>query len=1309
MSAVQIRGRKAGASSPRQPKEAPDDIQSTAYAKILLALGEGEFAGGLTAKDIYLDGTPIEAADGTQNFSGVSWEFRPGTVEQAHIAGMPSIENEIAVGVELRSDTPWVRAVTNTQLSAVRIRLGWPTLQQQKDNGDIVGYVIDYALDVATDGGAYQQVATYTVSGKTTSTYERTHRVDLPAATSGWQVRMRRLTANQDNNRIADTMRVAALTEVIDSKLRYPNTALLFVELDASQFQNIPQIAVETRGRVVRVPSTYNPTTRAYTGVWDGTFQWAWTDNPAWIWYDIVLSERFGLGRRIGAAQVDKWELYQIAQYCDQLVSDGQGGMEPRFTCNVYFQSRTEAWTVLRDLSAIFRGMSYWANSQMVAMADMPRDIDYVYTRANVVDGRFTYASASEKTRYSQALVSYDNPDNGYQSEVEPVSDNALVRRYGVNQLELTAIGCTRRSEANRRGRWALLTNRRDRTVSFRVGLDGQIPLPGRIIGVADELLAGRPLGGRIAAVSSLQITLDRDTQVLPGDRLVLNLPSGAAEGRTVANVVGRVVTVTTEYSETPSVQAQWAIDASDLVIQQYRVMGIVRPEPGLYEITAIQHDPGKYAAVDTGARLEDLPISVIPPGVQAPPTGVTIDSYTSVDQGIAITTMRVSWASAVGAVAYTAEWRKDSGDWVSVPRTSALGFEVRGIYAGRYLVRVRAINVMDVASALAYSAETELTGKTGAPPAVAYLTAAPLVFGIRLDWGFPDGAEDTQRTEIQYNTTQTEAGVLHLGDYAYPTNSHTLTGLAAAITLHFRARLVDRTGNIGPWSDWVMGQSSTDATEILDYLADQISETELAQQLVERIDLIDGPAGLPGSVNERLNQATSALQEQIDTVAEQAGAIEYDPDSTYVEGDTVRSGKRLYQAVQDVPANNSPPNATYWLDIGQVVSDSNGLAARVTQTETRLDAAEDELIAQASTLDGVQSTLNGKADASAVTALATRVSAAEDEITSQGSAITGLQNTVAGKADASAVTALTTRVAEAEDEISSQSGAITSLQSSVANKAEASAVTALDTRVTETEEDIQAVSEKTDGVYAQVNPPMAGSTTQMAGSTTVMAGVWSIQSAAASDTLAVARRVDQAEVSIGSVSAAVQSETEARADAVSALSVRVDTVQAVAGSNSAAIQQTSEALAALDGELSAMWSVKLGITQDGQYYAAGMGIGIENTPEGMQSQILFQADRFAVINVENGQISSPFVIQGGQVFINSAVIGDGTIGMAKIATALQSTNYVAGQTGWRLDKDGTFEINGSLAGQGRTLINNSGVYVYDSNNTLRVELGALS
>ncbi|RBP66478.1 putative tail protein [Brenneria salicis ATCC 15712 = DSM 30166] len=443
-----IEGKKGGSSNARTPVESPDSIQSTSYAKILLALGEGEFAGGLDGTRIFLDGTPITNANGNANFSGVTWEFRPGTPDQSYIPGFPGVENEITVNTELTSQTAWVRSLTNTQLSAARLRFSWSTLQQQLDNVDVVGYRIEYAIDVATDGGSYQELLRTAVDGKTTTTYERSHRIDLPNASTGWQIRVRRITPNSTSNRIADRMVIEAITEVIDAKLRYPETALLFIQFDASQFQNIPVISCEPDGRIIRIPSNYDPLARTYSGTWDGTFKWAWTNNPAWIYYDIQISERFGLGQRIKVENlaITKWTLYQIAQYCDQLVPDGRGGSgtEPRFLCDVYIQSQEEAWTVINDLAAIFRGATFWANNQMNVIADMPRDIDYIVTRANVKDGKFTYSNASEKTHYSTAMVAWSDPANGYQDAVEAVSDNKLIRRYGIKQADITAIGCTR-------------------------------------------------------------------------------------------------------------------------------------------------------------------------------------------------------------------------------------------------------------------------------------------------------------------------------------------------------------------------------------------------------------------------------------------------------------------------------------------------------------------------------------------------------------------------------------------------------------------------------------------------------------------------------------------------------------------------------------------------------------------------------------------------------------------------------------------------------------------------------------------------
>ncbi|HBS3087704.1 TipJ family phage tail tip protein [Klebsiella pneumoniae] len=865
-----IKGRKGGDSKPRTPTEQPNDLQSAAKAKILIALGEGEFAGGLTGKNIYRDGTPLENADGSQNFSGVYWEFRPGTQAQTYIQGIPGTENEISVGTEVSSKTAWTHTFTNTQLSAVRVRLKWPSLMKQEDDGDVVGNTVEYAIDLQTDGGAWQTVLETAVTGKATSGYERSHRIDLPQAGSTWTLRLRKITPDANSVKVGDVMTLQSYTEVIDAKLRYPNTALLYIEFDASQLNgSIPQISCEPRGRVIRVPDNYNPETREYTGVWTGGFKWAWTDNPAWIYYDIVTADRFGLGNRLSSANISKWTLYQIAQYCDQLVPDGRGGdgMEPRYTCNVYVQERNDAYTVLRDFAAIFRGMTCWNGEQIVVQADMPRDVDFTYTRANIV-GKPRYSSSSSQVRYTNALISWSDPDNAYADAMEPAFIPELVSRYSFNQLELTAIGCTRQSEAHRKGLWGILTNNKDRMVEIDVGLDGRIPQPGYIIALADELLAGRVNGGRISAVNGRVITLDRDVDAKPGDRLQLNLPSGISQSRTIQAVNGRrQITVTTAYSETPERECVWAVESDDLFLQQYRVTGVKENSDATLTITGVAHDPDKFARIDTGAIIDQRPVSVLPAGNQSPPDDIVITSRSVVNQGISVETMQVNWSAVSGAIAYEAQWRRNDGNWINVPRSSTTSFEVSGIYAGRYLVRVRAINAAEISSGWAYSEEKTLTGKVGEPLAPLALATRSLVHGVQVSWEFPTGSGDTLRTELQYSKNQDGSAPMPLSDVAYPGKSYQQMGLSMGAEFWYRARLVDRLGNESPWTGWVQGMASDNFDDYYENLTDAIKDTAAWEETQRTIS--ETQEGIRNTQQE-LEQTAEALRKEAEDQAKQ-------------------------------------------------------------------------------------------------------------------------------------------------------------------------------------------------------------------------------------------------------------------------------------------------------------------------------------------------------------------------------------------------------------------------------------------------------
>lgn len=988
-----IKGAKAGEKSPKPPYISPDTVSSIAYYKLLYILSEGEIAGPVDGlRSIYLDDTPIMDSNGNLNYQNVTWEFRPGTVDQDYIQGFPNVESEIPVGLELRSESPFIRAISNTNLDAVRVRLSWPALWQQDNSGNVLTYRIDYVIEISTDGGSYVAMVEGAVSDKASNKYERSHRVTLPKAKTGWQIRIRRLTANANNQMIADSMTVEALTEIIDVKLSYPHTAMGGLVFDAQQFTNVPKFSALMRGRIIKVPDNYDPESRTYSGIWLGAFKLAYTNNPAWIWYDLVLNPRYGLGHRIDASMVDKWELYKIAQYCDELVSDGRGGKEPRFTCNVYLQTQEEGYTVLSDIASIFNGMSYWDGQQMVCLADMPADVRYTFSRANIVNGEIDYSGSRYSKIHTIANVAWDNPEQKYKTEKEPIPHLESQRKYGIRPLEVGAFGCTSLGQAQRAGKWALVTEYSESQVaSFRIGLDGRLIKPGDLIKISDELKAGRANGGRLVNATDISITIDRITKIKVGDTVIVNLPSGKAQSRTVQQIKGRTITVTEKFTETPEKEANWVVDSKDLATMLYRVIARTSPNNHQYEITAIQHNPYKYDEIDNGAKYEKPPITVVPPGTQQPPKNVTLSQYVTVEQGMAVTTMTIAWEAAPNAIAYKVEWRREGTQWISVPTTGGLSIDIKGIYSGNYMARVYAINAINVSSIAANSTLTYLEGKAGTPPEPAYLRTKPLFLGIQLEWGFPQKAEDTAYTEIEESETADGQNPITLGQFPYPQDTHVRQGLSAGKRLWYRARLVDRTGNRGKWSNWIGGIASNDAGAILEILEGKITSTQLAAALLEAIN-------------------------------------------------------------------------------------SGGGAA-----------------------------------------------------------------------------------------------------------------------------------------------------------------------------VEVQKLVD---------------------------------------------------------ELAAMYNIKTQVTVDGRTYIAGIGVGVENKEGIIESQVLVAADRFAVIHPNGEGIFVPFVIEDGAVYMDTAFIKNGSITNAMISGAIQSDDYIPNKQGWRIDKAGILEFNGSIEGGGRLSINNQQVRVYDANGTLRVRLG---
>ena len=1107
-----VTGRKGGSSKPHTPQEMEDNLISINKIKVLLAVSDGEVDANFSLKDLYLNDVPVIAPSGQVNFEGVKAEFRPGTQTQDYIKGFNDTAAEFTVGRELKTTTPYVISVTNKQVSAVRVKILMPRGVTTKENGDMVGVVVKWAVDMAVDGGSYQEVLSDVIDGKTISGYDKTKRIDLPSFNSQVLLRVRRVTPDSNNARVVDAINIQSYAEVIDAKFRYPLTGLVYVEFNSELFPQIPSISTKKKWKLINVPSNYDPVLREYSGTWDGSFKKAWSNNPAWVLYDLITNQRYGLDQRELGIAVDKWSLYDAGQYCDQKVPDGHGGTEPRYLCDVVIQSQVEAYNLVRDICSIFRGMSFWNGESLSIVIDRPREASYIFTNDNVVDGSFAYTFASEKSMYTTCNVTFDDEQNMYSQDIEGVFDLNASLRFGHNPTSITAIGCTRRSEANRRGRWVLKTNLRSTTVSFATGLEGMIPMIGDVVAIADNFWSSNltlSLSGRVMEVSGLQVFTHFKVDARAGDFIIVNKADGNPVRRTISKVSadGKTIDLNVGFGFDVQPNTVFAIDRTDVALQQYVVTGITKGDGDdefTYSITAVEYDPNKYDEIDYGVNIDDRPTSIVDPDNMQPPKNIIVSSYSRIVQGMSVETMVVGWDKVQYASKYDVQWRKDNGNWMNVPRTANSEVEVEGIYAGNYHVRVRSISSGGNTSPWSEVVSVGLTGKIGKPDKPTVITASDdQVFGIRVKWGFPEGSGDTAYTELQQipdngaggHTGEENASLLTM--IPYPQYEYWHSTLPAGYVNWYRARLVDRIGNVSDWSDIVRGMASDDVESIIGEIKVDIENSEGFKYL-----------------QQNAIESNGAIQAQAESILENAIANDTD-----VRRMTKENGKRKAEYVQAV----------------NLIAD---------ETQARVEA-------------------------------------------------------------------LTQLKAQIDDE--------------------------------------------------------------------VVASITEVQTALAT-------------------------ETEARTTADTALSAQL-------GDTQAALNEKLDSW--VDAESAgAQYGVKLGLKYNGVEYSAGMSMELVGSGAGVKSQFIFDANRFSISNgigSGSGQWALPFVVENNQVFIQSAVIQDGSIGNAKIGNFIQSNNYVANTTGWRLDKGGTFENNGFTPGEGRMKQTNQTISVADGNGRLRVQIGRLT
>ena len=1149
-----VEGAKAG-DKPRQPNIAKDSVASISTAKILYGLNDGEISGIVGGgKGIKLEDTPLLDEAGKENFKGVKWDFRAGTLDQEYIEGFPDISNETGVGVELKGGVNWIKAISNPVLSAVRIRLSWNGLRKQNiENGDVSGYKIDYAVDVKTGSGAYIEVLKTNINDKVTGKYERTHRIALPKSSNGWQIRVRRLTPNANLDNVQDKMFIESITEVIDQKFTYPHTSLLGIQYDAKTFSRIAKLSVRCKGKLIKIPSNYDTTSNTYTGVWNGQFKLEYSNNPAWVFYDLVTSKRYGLGKRIDPSMVDKWSLYDLGAYCDALVPDGQGSTEKRYTCNVYLQSQAEAYQILSQLSGIFRAITYWSGQQLVLSADVPKDPTYTFSRANVIDGQFEYTGTRARDRHTVAKVAFDNPKENFKTEYEYIRDEAGIAKFGINVIDISAIGCTSRGQAQRAGLWALKSEQLEtRTVTFRTGLEGFNLLVGEVIEVSDELLAGRANGGRITAVDSTLkgVTVDREAVIKVNDFITVNAKDGNSQRRKVVAVSGKVITVLTPFVEVEA-GAVWAISSVDLNTMQFRVMSIKPDEDNIFAITAIQHEPLKYAAVDHGADVKPTSISIIKPTNVAPPASVGLSANYRVVQGQSVATLVIQWSQVKDAVGYSVEWRRNDGNWIKLPLTGNVSAEVEGVYEGNYQARVKSVNAFDVESDFTNSILTNIKGKVGNPKALASITATGILFGMDIKWNFLAGSEDTNYTEIQTATNASGANTALLGSFSYPTDKTTVNGLQGGLTVFYRGRIVDKLGNAGNWSAWVSGTTDASADKVLELLEGQITESQLFTDLKTKIDKIDTNESALDGLGVDLTAANQAIDKA---------------KADIVEANRVIEANKTAANLSIAAANKNITDNKTALDLDLVAANK-----LIKDNKDKLVLTDADLLAAKTKVTNLETDYNGNKS----TVSNTLVSLTNKDITLTAD-LTKLSSDFDGnkaevvkdlKALVDKDVALTNSYTSLKSDYDGNKAKISQDITTLSNKdiALTNSITTLESDVEGNKASIisnyntlstanTATANKLDGVYAQVNPDLIGSEIDLIGNDTKKAGVWSEQSARIEEDLALAIRSDNLESVINDNTATIKQNFTTLVDKDKALASLLTSLESNYNSNKAKI-----------------------------------------------------------------------------------------------------------------------------------------------------------
>lgn len=1258
---MKLQGAKGGkgksqSASVRTPKESPNTLTSASKGRILDLLVHGPIVGladGL--KSVYLDGVAVLNEDGTSNFDGIQITTREGYPDQPPIPGFRAAENVVDVSSELKYGFPVSRAISNNDADAVVVTVQVDSLlRQDKKTGDILPFNVEIDIETKGAGGAWVNRVRDGIGGKTTSPYQRSYRIDLEGF-GPWEIRVTRKSADDKDSSTRSPTRWISMTEVVDARLSYPDSALVGIEVDAQYFgSSVPARSYDVKLSIIKVPSNYNPETRKYTGIWNGAFKLAWTDNPAWVFYDLATNPVIGAGLQ----NVDKWELYRIAQYCDELVPDGYGKMEPRFTANVLFADRQEALTTLATLASVFRGMVYWGTNTVVPVADMPTDPVKLVTPANVIDGEFEYVGTSLKERHSVALVMWSDPADGHKLKPEVVEDPDSVELFGWKETQVTAFACSSRGQAHRLGKWLLYSERNEtQTITYRASVDHADLRPGDVIQVVDPSLAGARLGGRVAVTGQSELTLDQVPAEVGTERWHLGvlLPTGSIERREITRFEGNKVVLKNPLSQAPVVGAVWVLSAQSVTPPLFRVASVDEDgeESATYKITATEYSANKYANVELDRDLPEPSASLLPTGPVAAPMDITVEPFTYIAGGTEHQAMSVSWTAGKDAriTSYVAEVKSPTDvEFRTAYVGGEISFDLRDVIAGEWQIRLKSMTVLGVSSP--WIGRTFNVAQLLLPtkPDSVAVEVGTFSVAIRPKSSYPGAVYEFWRSlvAVDMDLVEDNANLLTTASNLVDAN------LTPDTEYFYYIRGANRYGT----SDWypVGIRTDNDPEIILQVLSDRIRETHLYQALRERIGLIDADADTPGSVTQRIEEANEAIRQRIDGVAQRidelASAPDYKPEITYEAGAVVKRQGRLYQA-QAQTSGVAPP-APVWKDLGAFVSlgqFAGGLAVGLSEVQNQVQTTSEGVDALSTKLDGVFAKISPVMAGSTIPA--------------------GSSGVFAG--------AWSESYARANDK-----EAMAKRVDSVASElADASALLA-EEQATRAAND-QAVAYHLRALTAELE----------GGKSLIMQE--SVARSEADDFLASQVTSMRTQLT-DQFSAALQNESSVRASADGAIATAVEKLQTTVGENTASIQSASQVI----NGLSASYNLKLDVNG----YVAGYGL----YNDGEVSEFAIRADRFYIADPTSEEEVLPFILEGGKVYMNTtlikdatiagAKIADGTIDSAKIGNVIQSTaKNLQGDPMWILSKDGYFRFNSTPGIQSR-------IEFTDSNGVVRLQIG---